>query len=230
MSGEIVISSTTDTADEVNRAAEAFGSEPIQPAVDPAGGEKPNADEALHTQMAGHGPSRPMVTSTTDPEAEVAKVQQELDEEREAKREEYLDPHNRRMRKRINRLTAQKYELQERVAALEAGMSRPAQQNNEQPAQPQTSEQFRQPQSNGTQSQPQQPTHDPAVQELHRRLQENQAKMPQLIAEAKQKYGENLEAELTENGEVPQIAVLHVMTLPNPIDTAWYLSRRPEIR
>jgi hypothetical protein len=210
--GQITVSSTTDTLKAVQGAADGSAFETPARSSDHSADQKAALDEKPR-----------MVASTTDSESAIKEVEQDLREEQAEKRDQYLGRSRRKLIGQVSRLHQQNDQLRARVEQLERGhQPAPQQPHNGNRDQQQAIEQ---------QQQPQQLPDDPGMRDFAQRYQEAQQRMPELAKAAREKYGEGLQQELTENGEVPMAAYLHILTTAqNPIDVAVHLARHPETR
>ena len=129
MSGHVIITSTTDNQEAVEQAATAFEGDQL---VTPASQEdtSPEGEGSVATINRTRN-----VASTTDTPEQIAEVQADLDEQREDRKQEYLDgPHMGKTRakllRRLSRMADQNETLRERLAAYESGQQPAATQQN----------------------------------------------------------------------------------------------------
>jgi hypothetical protein len=146
----IVISSTTGAAQDLNQAAEMYGDELVQPAGETAD-DKRSADEPGHESISRteNVAAFDSGKSLAETEADTEAVQADLDEQREVRKQEYLDgPQMGKTRakllRRLSRAHDQNEQLLARLAKYESGPQPPAAQQNgdgqparTQPAEPQ---------------------------------------------------------------------------------------------
>jgi hypothetical protein len=203
MSGEVIISSTTDSQEAVNAAAELVEGDRLIPQEDSAEGR----ETPINIAEVGHGG----VASTTDSSAEVERVAQDLREEKQERTEEYLGKSRRRLLKQVERLTAKNYRQAAEIDELRQGR-RPE-------------PQAEQPGNGAQQQQPQQPTQ--ADFEEYRRAQ---ATLPYRLELARQKYPDLQEAleKADRENPVPPVVETALVMMPNGHDVAYYLAKHPE--
>ena len=119
---EVKVASTTDTPEAVDAAAEMLESDTlIQPAEEGSGGEGRSSFEATETWTEKSGPR---VASTTDSEEAVAEVQEDLDEDREQKKEQYLGKTRRKLLHKVSRLHSELDERDRKIDELQQQLSR----------------------------------------------------------------------------------------------------------
>jgi hypothetical protein len=203
MSGEVTVSSTTDTQEAVNAAAESGGDKLVERREDSAEGR----ETPINIAEVGHGG----VASTTDSPEEVEKVAEDLREEKRERTEEYVGKTRRRLFQRVERQEAVIERQRAEIAALRQGR-----QPEPQAAQP----------GNGAQQQ-QPPQLTQADYEEYRRAQ---ATLPFRFELARQKYPdlqETFEKAARENPISPLTETALVM-MPNGHDVGYYLAKHPE--
>lgn len=151
----IIVTSTTGSAADTNAAAEMYGDTLVQPAED---------SPARVAEEGGEGNVTPVITSedgrvatTTGNKEECEEVAADLAEEREERKEQYLDgPHMGKTRakllRRLSRMHEQNEDLRTRLAQYESGPQQAQPQNGDgsqevepqpQPSLPQNQDQLR---------------------------------------------------------------------------------------
>jgi hypothetical protein len=208
---EVKIASTTDSAEQVNQAAEMLESDNlIQPAEEGSGGEGKSSFEATENWV---GQSGPRVASTTDSEEAVAETQQDLDEDREQKKEEYLGKTRRRQQQTIVRLHSEVDKRDQRINELEQKLGA----QNEQPQ----SGEARQ---------------EPTPEELQRQRQwqaaqlEARVALPYKLQIGQQKYTDFDESinSVSNDHPLPSWTIEAMKLMPNTADVMYWLSKHSD--
>jgi hypothetical protein len=241
--GNIIVSSTTDSNEAINEAALAGSAaenvnllQSAEESLPTPATEEVNEGEGEHLKVTQGkrggrnsfeaaadwvGKSGSKVASTTDSEESVQQVQEDLDEDREAKKEEYLGgPKSRqKLLRQIDRMTAQKHrdrqekeELRQRLSQYEG----------------RTQQQQQQPSGEAQQPTPEQQQLSPEDEaaEKRRLYEENRLHREQ---DARRKYADFDQVMNTEGVELPQVVLDVCRKAPDGYDVAYYLGTHPAI-
>jgi hypothetical protein len=229
MSGQLTVTSTTDSAQSVNAAAAAVeGDVLVTPAENDARPASKSDGEYI-TPTNSESVGRGGVASTTDTPEQVREAAEDLREERADREEEYLGrgKRERKFRRQISRLVAQRWQrdetiedLQQRLAAYEGSQTTAT--NGEAAGAPADSQQPQQQPPNKLQ----------ADIELRREVEAAQARIPELEKGIEARYPDYAESTAKCGKEFPispQTYLHMVLHLPNPPDVAYFLSKHPEV-
>ena len=231
MAGQIVVSSTTDSQDAVNAAAEYGNSQPEKKKVE-------QSSEALEAESVAESE-----TAKTEEEPQEEEPKEEEGEEEEP---EVVDKHKKKLLRQINRLTGQRYSLQEQLDEVreqlrkvkEGGGGGQQQQAAPQPGRPKPD-----PKDAKYKGRPYEEFVEDFTdwkveqREIAKAIAEQQAYVRGIfddynasVARAREKIADFDEVVGKDNVPVPLIAINAMYELENGPEVAYYLARHPDVR
>jgi hypothetical protein len=209
----IIVSSSTDSPEQVTEAAGLGGAEVIQPAEPAAGGqEKPYRGEGGEIHATKN------VASTTDSQSEIEKVQEEIDETRQERVDEFQGKTRKRLLQRLSRLHSELEQRDQEIARLKTEHAPAAQQNGE--AQPESDA--------GAEQPPGKPTRAQLEEQYQQEMAAIEAQLtwPYKLEAAKARYSDfDAAVKSAEGHELPIWALRGLGHFRNGADVLYFLAK-----